>query len=195
MHTVFGILASVLGIYSILILIRIIVSWFVSFDHGRPAGLLSRITDPYLDWWRNRFSIRIGFLDFSVLLGIAALSLFQNIFYSLSQSNKITIGHILVIVLFSAWSVLSFILGFCIIILVLRMIAYLTNRDIYSPFWKVIDSISQPMLYRLNRIFFGNRIANYFKGIVLSIVLLGAIWVGGNIVVPKLARLFAGLPL
>ena len=195
MHTVFGILASAAGIYSILILVRIIVSWFSGFDQGRPAGLLSRITDPYLDWWRHRFSIRIGFLDFSVLLGIAALSIFQNIFYFLSQSNKITVGYILAIVLFSAWSVISFILGFCIIVIVLRMIAYLTNRDIYSPFWKIIDSISQPILYRLNRIFFGNRIANYLKGIILSIVLLGAIWVGGNIVVPKLARLLAGLSL
>jgi len=191
----FGFLAAAAGIYSILILVRIIVSWFASFDHGRPVGLLSRITDPYLDWWRNRLNIRIGFLDFSVIVGIAALSLLQNIFFSLSQSYKITIGYILVIVLFSAWNIVSFILGFCLIVLILRMIAYLTNRDIYSPFWKVIDSISQPILYRLNRIFFGNRIANYLKGIVLSILLLGAIWIGGKIAVPFFARLLAGLPL
>ena len=195
MRLIFGFLAAAAGVYSILLLIRIIISWFGNFAYSKPVDLLSRVTDPYLDWWRRHFSIRIGFLDFSVLLGIAALSLLQNIFYSISQSNKITVANILVVVLFLAWSILSFILGFCLIVLVLRMIAYLTSRDIYSPFWRLIDSISQPVLYRLNRLFFGRRIAGYLKGIVLSILLLGAIWIGGNIVVPKLSRLLAGLPL
>jgi len=192
---IFGVLAAVTGIYSILILVRILISWFGNFAYSKPVALLSRITDPYLDWWRHRFNIRIGFLDFSAVVGIAALSLLQNIFYSLSHSVKITIGFILAVLLFSIWNIVSFILGFCLIVIILRMIAYLTNRDIYSPFWQVIDSISQPILYRLNRIFFGNRIANYLKGIILSILSLGAIWIGGKIAVPFLARLLAGLPL
>jgi len=195
MRLIFGFLAAAAGIYSILLLIRILISWFGNFAYSKPVDMLSRVTDPYLDWWRRHFNIRIGFLDFSALVGIAALSLLQNMLYSLSHSVKITVGYFLAVVLFSVWNIVSFILGFCLIVIILRMIAYLTNRDIYSPFWQVIDSISQPVLYRLNRIFFGNRIANYLKGIVLSILSLGAIWIGGKIAVPILARLLAGLPL
>ncbi|MDR1839878.1 MAG: YggT family protein [Treponema sp.] len=195
MRFIFGILASAAGIYSLLILIRIIISWFGNFAYSKPVDLLSRVTDPYLDWWRRHFSIRIGLLDFSVILGIVFLSLIQNIFFSLYSFERITLGNILAYVLLAVWSAVSFILGFFIVILLLRLIAYLTNRDIYSPFWHVIDSISQPVLYRLNRIIFGRRIGSYLKGIIISSFMLAAIWIGGNIVVPKLSRLLAGLPL
>jgi len=195
MRMIFGSLATLIGIYSILILVRIIISWFGSFASSRPVELLCSITDPYLNWWRNKFSIRIGFLDFSAVLAIVSLSVIQNILFSLAYFERITIGYLLSILLMSLWSVLSFIIGFCIIIIVLRLIAYLTNRNIYSPFWQVIDSISQPLLYRLNRIFYGKRIGSYLNGIIFSLVLLAVVWIGGGFVFPKIARLLSSLPL
>jgi len=195
MRMIFGSLAMLVGIYSILLLVRIIISWFGSFASSKPVELLCSITDPYLNWWRNKFSIRIGFLDFSSVLAIVSLSVIQNILFSLAYFERITIGYLLSILLMSLWSVLSFIIGFCIIIIVLRLIAYLTNRNIYSPFWQVIDSISQPLLYRLNRIFYGKRIGSYLNGIIFSLVLLAVVWIGGGFVFPKIARLLSSLPL
>lgn len=195
MQMIFGLLAAAVGIYSVLILIRIIISWFGSFASSKPVDLLCSITDPYLNWWQNKFSIRIGFLDFSAVLAIVSLSLIQNILYSLASYNRITIGYLLAILLMSLWSVFSFILGFCIIIIILRLIAYLTNRNIYSPFWQAIDSVSQPLLYRMNRIFYGKRIGSYLNGIIFSLALLTVVWIGGGYVFPKIARLLSSLPL
>jgi YggT family protein len=195
MQMIFGLLAAAVGIYSVLILIRIIISWFGSFASSKPVDLLCSITDPYLNWWQNKFSIRIGFLDFSAVLAIVSLSLIQNILYSLASYNRITIGYLLAILLMSLWSVFSFILGFCIIIIVLRLIAYLTNRNIYSPFWQAIESVSQPLLYRMNRIFYGKRIGSYLNGIIFSLTLLTVVWIGGGYVFPKIARLLSSLPL
>lgn len=192
---IFGFLAAAAGIYSILIIVRIIISWFSTYTYGRPVEILSRITDPYLDFWREKFSLRIGFLDFSAVLALVSLSLMQRIFYAISSHDVITIGYILAIVLISVWSVISFILGFCFIVIILRLIAYLTNRNIYSPFWRIIDSISQPLLYKFNRLFFGNRIGNYLNGILLSSLLLLALWLGGRITVPILANFLVKLPL
>ena len=195
MQMIFGLLAAAVGIYSVLILIRIIISWFGSFASSKPVDLLCSITDPYLNWWQNKFSIRIGFLDFSAVLAIVSLSLIQNILYSLASYNRITIGYLLAILLMSLWSVFSFILGFCIIIIILRLIAYLTNRNIYSPFWQAIDAVSQPLLYRMNRIFYGKRIGSYLNGIIFSLALLTVVWIGGGYVFPKIARLLSSLPL
>jgi len=195
MRFIFSVLAGAAGIYSLLIFIRIIISWFGGFSGSKPVELLAGVTDPYLDWWRRNINLRIGLLDFSVVAAIAALSLVQNILYSLSSYQVLRLGSILAVILLSAWSVVFFILGFCLLIIVLRLVAYLANRDIYSPFWRVIDSLSQPVLYRLNRIIFGKRITGYLKGIIISCLLLAALMIAGNIAVHALAALLSSLPV
>jgi YggT family protein len=195
MHKIFGFLATLAGIYSILIFIRIIISWFGSFEQNKPVEILSKITDPYLGWWRKHFPIRIGVLDFSVVAAIVFLAIIQRILVSITASQGITLGSILAIVLMSVWGIISFILGFCLVIIILRLFAYLTNRNIYTPFWQMVDSISQPVLYRLNRILFGNRIVNYLKGIIMSSVLLIMIWIGGNLAASMIANLLYKLPV
>ena len=195
MHLIFSLLATIIGIYLILLFIRILISWFGGFVSGKPVELLARVTDPYLDWWREKLNLRLGLLDFSPVAGIICLSIVQNILHSFSRSERITIGYILAMLLMSIWSIASFLLGICVLILVLRLIAYLTNRNIYSPFWKAIDSISQPVLYRLNRIFFGHSIENYLKGLIISIAALVIVWIAGGFVFPFLAGMLTRFPI
>ena len=195
MQGIFGILAAVVGFYSLLIFIRIIISWFAGSVNGRPVEILSGITDPYLEWWRQNVRIRIVFFDFSAIAAIAFLSLVQRFLYILSGFEKITLGKILAMVLLSVWSVVSFFIGFCLIIIIIRLIGYMTNCNIYSNFWRVIDSISQALLYRINRMIFGRRIIGYFRGIITSLLLLAAIWIGGRYAVSYLAKLLLEMPL
>ena len=195
MRLIFGILASAAGIYSILLFIRIIISWFGGLPSNKLMDLLSRVTDPYLDWWRSHLNLRIGFLDFSALAAIITVSVAQNIFSSISNTGALKFGYVLAIILLSIWSVVFFVLGFCLVIIILRLIAYLTNRNTYSPFWRIVDSMSQPVLYRINRILFGRRIVSYLKGIILSCVLLAVLMVGGRIFVPILAAMISKLPV
>jgi len=195
MRFIFGLLSAAVGFYSILIFIRIIFSWFGGSVRGRLVDVLNRITDPYLDWWRQKFNFRIGVLDLSVIFAIVFISFIQRIFYTLSVSERITIGIILSEILFSLWSIVSFIGIFFIIIILLRAIAYLTSRNIYSPFWGAIDSMSQPIMYKMNRLFFGRRIGGYMKGIVLSVLLLAGILIGGRFLVIILTDIFYKFPI
>ena len=195
MQAVFSILAAVTGIYSIIILIRIVLSWFSMPAAEKPVEFINKITDPYLDFWRRFTSIRIGNLDFSVVIAVAVLSFLQSVFRMLSVTGTITFGNLLSIIIISLWSIVSFIAGFLLIILILRMIAYLTSRDIYSPFWSTIDSISKPVLYRFNRIFYGNKTGNYLKGMILSCLILLAVIIGGRIIIILLVNLLSGLPV
>ena len=190
-----GIASSLLGFYSLLIMIRILLTWFGSTRYSRPVQLLARVTDPYLNWWRQNFNLRAGILDLSPIAAMAALSVAQTICSSIARQGRISLGSILAICLTAVWSAVAFILGFCIVILVLRLIAYWLNSNMFSPFWQVVDSISRPLLYRINRIIFGKKIVSYMTGIIASIAVLGAIWVAGGIAAKLLFGLLIKSPL
>lgn len=194
MRTIFGILASAISIYSLLIFIRIILSWFGNSISGKPLNALCRITDPYLIWWRKRLNLRVGILDLSAVTGIVALSVLQNIFYRIYLFGYISLGVILSFTIMAVWSVVSFVLFLLIIIIVIRLIGYIANVNIYGRFWQLIDSISQPVLYRINRIIFGKRIPNYLKGIIFSLIALIILSAGGSYLIPRLASLVSKLP-
>jgi YggT family protein len=194
MRIIMNLLAGVAGLYMLLILIRVMLTWFGSAQFDRPAELLGRVTDPYLDWWR-RFPLRAGFLDLSPILGMAVLSLAQNIFSTIAHYGAVRVGIILAIALSSLWSAISFILGFFILVLGLRLFAYLTNRNIYSPFWRIIDAIAQPVLYRISRIIFGNRLVNYRTGMIVSMAILLVLMIGGKFAVGLTAALLIKLPV
>jgi len=188
MQIIFGILTGLLGLYFLLIIIRIILTWFSGAEFGRPVEILARITDPYLDWWRRRLNLRAGCLDLSPIAAMAALSVAQTICSAIAQTGRITIGLMLVVFLSALWSAVSFILGFCIIVLVLRLIAYIINADMFGTFWRVIDSISNPLMYRVSRIIFRNRLVHFTTGIIVSILVLTVLWIGGSVAIQFISR-------
>ncbi|MCL2210340.1 MAG: YggT family protein [Treponema sp.] len=195
MKFIFGLLAGAVSIYSILIFIRIIITWFSNSVRGKPVDLLCKITDPYLNWWRNKLNLRIGFLDLSIIFAIVFVSFVQKILYTLSLSQKITLSAVLVEILMSLWSIFSFIIIFFIVILILRLFAYLTNQNIYSRFWSAIDSMSQPLRYKMKNLFFSRRPVSYLKGIIFSTLILIAGFIAGRFIVILLAGLIYKLPI
>jgi YggT family protein len=164
-----NILGGISSIYMILLFIRIILTWFPGAQYGKAAGVLSRVTDPYLNWFRRFSFLRVANMDLSPIAAIAALSAVNTIFLTLARLGRITLGILLSALCSVIWSVLSFILNFFIIVLALRLAAYLTNRDVYHGFWRVIDQVSAPVLYRINRVVFGRRLVRYMTGIVVSL--------------------------
>ena len=190
-----NILAGATGLYMLLIFIRVMLSWFSGADYGRFMDTLQSITDPYLNWFRRFPVLRAGTLDLSPIIALAALSLGYNIFSTLGRFGSARLGIIIVMVISALWSALSFILGFFIVALVLRLIAYLTSQNIYSTFWRMVDTVSQPVLYRLNRLLFRRRLVNYKVGILASIGLLAGVMIAGGLLVRVMVRIFGNLPL
>ena len=192
---IMGLLATLAGLYSLLIVIRIILTWFSNAHYGRPVRILATITDPYLNWWRQRLNLRAGTLDLSPIVAMAALSIVQTICSTMASQGRISLGIIFAVCLSALWSAVSFMLGFCFIILILRFIAYMCNSDMYSTFWRIIDSISRPLMYHINRMIFGKRLVRFTTGILASIAALTAVWIGGGLLVHLLSRLLLRLPV
>ncbi|MBT9315834.1 YggT family protein [Leptothoe spongobia] len=71
-------LATFLGIYGALLIIRVLLTWFPSVDWSNPAfSTLSQITDPYLNLFRSVIP-PLGGLDFSAMLAIFLLFFVQD---------------------------------------------------------------------------------------------------------------------
>jgi YggT family protein len=198
MYNIFGIMMNVLGgmtgVYTLLIFIRILLTWFSGARYGKPYDILCAVTDPYLNWFRRFPFLQTRMFDLSPIAALAVLSLVNNIFTTIGRYGRITLGIVLALVISALWSAVSFVLGFFILILVLRLFAYLTNRNIYGTFWRIVDTISQPVLYRINRIIFRDRLVNYLTGILSSLGVLLILRIGLGIVLGKLLPLLVRFP-
>ena len=194
-HSIMTLLTTLIGIYSLLLMIRIMLTWFSNAPYGRPVQILTAITDPYLNWWRQKINLHAGALDLSPIVAIAALSIVQTICSTVAKQGGISLGIILAICLFALWSAAAFILGFCAIVLILRFIGYMCNSNMYSTFWRIIDSISQPLQYRVNRIIFGKRLVRFTTGLVASIIALAVAFIGGGLIVRLITGLLLRLPV
>jgi YggT family protein len=190
-----AILGGVTSLYTILIFVRILLTWFSGNLYSKPVQILCGITDPYLNWFRRFPGLRFNTLDLSPIVALGILSVANNIFVTLGRYGYITLGLILAMLVSALWSALSFILGFCIIILVLRLIACLLNRDIYASFWSIIDALARPVNYRINRIIFRNRLVHLRNGLIVSIAVLLGIRIVLRILVRLVIVFLARLPL
>ncbi|MDR0375291.1 MAG: YggT family protein [Treponema sp.] len=196
MRVIFNILASATSIYLFLIFARIMLTWFSGVRYSTPVGVLSAMTDPYLDWFRRLPGLRLGgFLDISPIIAMSVLSIANNVFLTMANYGYITAGFVIALVVKSLWSALSFLLGFIVIVLGLRLFAYLSRRNIFNPFWKIVDTISRPVLYRINVLFYGGRSVQYSLIIITALAVFLATWIGGGVVINIASSFLLRLPI
>jgi YggT family protein len=195
MRQLISLLSFVINIYMMIIFIRIILTWFSWVAYGRLQEILASITDPYLNWFRRFEFLRVGLLDLSPVAAIGVLSLVNRVLSTLAFYGTISIGIILVIVLQAIWGALSFFIGFLIIVLGLRLIAHFAKLNVYNSFWRIVDTISQPVLFRINRIFLKDRIVNFGTGLIVSVAGLVVSYIVLGAFFSLLVRMLARLPL
>jgi len=71
------------AVYTILILIRIIGSWFPKFSYHRFMRFVSYYTDPYLNVFRRLIPPIGGVLDLSPMLAFFALQILETLILTL----------------------------------------------------------------------------------------------------------------
>jgi YggT family protein len=84
--TLLSVLSRTLEIYSLILLVRVLLSWFPNMDWSNPVlSTVSSITDPYLNAFRGLIP-PIGGLDLSAIVAFLALNLGQQLLGSASIS-------------------------------------------------------------------------------------------------------------
>jgi YggT family protein len=86
LNLLLSVLVRTLSIYSLILLVRVLLSWFPNLDWGNPVlSTVSSITDPYLNAFRGLIP-PLGGLDLSAIVAFLALNLAQQLLGSLSSS-------------------------------------------------------------------------------------------------------------
>lgn len=190
---VFTALAGVLTIYSLLCVVRIILTWIPGASYTGVGRFLSRVCDPYLNLFKRGW-LRLGAIDFSSLFALAVLALVGFILQYLGTGAKVTFSEILILTFSIIWNVLASILFFLIVILVIRLIVFLSGADKYSPLWAQIDSVLNPLVYTITKFFTGKRLVAYKNAMVFAIILLLILRIGGVFAVKALLKICAMIP-
>ncbi|MBW4634029.1 MAG: YggT family protein [Iphinoe sp. HA4291-MV1] len=77
-------LTTFIQIYTTLLIIRVLLSWFPNINwYNQPFAALSQITDPYLNLFRSIIP-PLGGIDFSPILAFLLLSFLGSLLSSLS---------------------------------------------------------------------------------------------------------------
>ena len=80
-----AVLSATLGIYTLVLIVRVLLTWFPNVDMGNPVlSTVSSITDPYLNAFRGLIP-PLGGLDLSAILAFVALSLMRSLLDQASQ--------------------------------------------------------------------------------------------------------------
>ncbi len=67
--------ATFLNIYFVLLIVRILLSWFPNVDwYSQPFATISQLTDPYLNLFRSLIP-PLGGIDFSPILAFLVLQI------------------------------------------------------------------------------------------------------------------------
>ena len=77
MRELISILYTTISIYSVMLLVRVLLTWFPNVDWSNPLfSTLRQLTDPYLNLFRSIVPT-FGGMDFSPILALFALQFLQ----------------------------------------------------------------------------------------------------------------------
>ena len=192
---IFSVLAAAASLYTMLCFVRIILTWIPSLNYSRFGRLMSAACDPYLNYFRRFRFLRFGSIDFSPILSLGLLVAASNVFSNIAMTGRLAVGHILASIVSVAWSIVASVIGFLVILLVIRLVALLLNKN-GGSLWYSLDQTLNPVVYRIAGIFRGRKTFMTQKtAYIITIVALVVLRLAGSLAFSLIARMFARLPI
>ena len=184
-------LARLISLYSFLIWLRIILSWFSPYPReGSLTWYFSKIIDPYLNLFRSRKFV-IGYIDFSPLFAIAVLSVAQSLLTIFASFGTLRLSLVLMVLLNAFWSYgLQLFLMILIIMLVIRLIGTLTH----NPGFSRISMITESLIRKVQAPFFPRRIVKESTLAVIALIIAVLAYFACRYVIALLMNLSLRIP-
>ena len=194
LSTIARVLNAAVIVYVFLCAARVLMSWVPTLDSGKGGQILARLTDPYLNWFRRMRIFSSGSFDFSPIAAVSLLVVVNGLLTQISYERAVTLGLVLGLLVSAAWSAVAFIISFFVVCALLRMLAYAARWNSLHPFWMVMDSMLNPVLFRINRLLYRGRIVNYLQGLITGFVVLLLLRAGGGALLGLVIRSLERLP-
>jgi YggT family protein len=180
--------------YLFLLSLRIVLGWFAPQALGKAWDFLTAATDPYLEVFSRIRFLRGSLFDFSPIAAILALVVALDLVNQLLYYGRITVGFFLASVLSAGWSGIRFLLLLFLIVGLLRTIPIAFRSTAGASLWRVVDTIMQPIIAWVMRVFRLGKKSGYTQHLLLTIGLLFVAWLLGELLVRSIVSVFQMLP-
>ncbi len=185
--------SGVLGIYSTLIFIRVIISWVVlaknrggwSVNYGQeqPGSILDtldtilgKICDPFLGIFRNVKSLRRPNVDLTPFLALVILNIVRSVLSLFAHSANLTVWVVIALFVQGLWeSFFSFLLILLLVILVIRFFVGRSQSPAANSFINVIDPILDGPVGRVYKLFYRKRGSVEDQKLVITSIIFYAV--------------------
>ena len=195
MLIVLSVVNIILIAYLFVLALRIVLGWFAPQALGRAWELLTAATDPYLKVFSRIRFLRGNLFDFSPIAAILTLVVALDLVNQLLYYGRFTLGFFLAAVFSAAWSGSRFLLLLFLIVGLLRTIPLAFRATSGAGLWRVVDTIMQPVVAWVMRVFRLGRRSGYTQHLLLTIGLLFVAWLLGELLVRQVVSLCQMLPI
>ncbi len=202
MQEFFRVINIALVIYLVLIVLRIMASWLRGVAPGSAgaggaadaiAHYLRQATDPYLQMFYRFTFLRAGGMDFTPLAGIFVLVVAAEMTRQLANQQQVTIGYFLGVSVFAAWRMASIVVLVFLVACVARFVTlrFLGRTD--TPMARMVSALADAPVRAVARHIPLRESGSEANYLLVTIVILFALWIAGRVVTEFLVRYFFSL--
>jgi YggT family protein len=171
--------AKLIGIYSMLIWIRILLSWIRS-PQLQSSGLyifLCSATDPFLNIFKPKNYV--GRIDFSPLIALMVLNIVKTALEMIQVTNRITVWLILAVILANFWSyIFRYIFLIIIIMLIIRLFVSKSAGEQSEMWLNILDRNLNAPVGVVFRLFYSGKQVSDETLVIVSLVFYSVIYLG-----------------
>ena len=192
MQEFFRVINIALVIFMVLIVLRIMSTWFRGTAADGAAGTIShylrQITDPYLQMFYRFTFLRAGGMDFTPMAGIFVLVVASEMTRQLSNQQHVTMGYFLGVSIFAAWRMASIVVLVFLVACVARFVTlrFLGRTD--TPIARMVNALAQAPVRAVSRYISLRESGSEANYLLVTIVILFAVWIAGRVVTEFLVR-------
>ncbi len=186
-------LSTLITLYTLMCFARIIFTWIPSLQNTAVSRVLSSICDPYLHLFKGIKILRFHNMDFSPILSIGILVMSSSLLANIGAMQKISVGIFLAMLISLVWSLVSSIANFFIILMVIRLIFVLLNKD-SGTIWYSFDQILTPITSRIAKLFFNQKYYSQQTALIISAICIIVAKLIAGAGINLLVNIFRNLP-
>ena len=186
-------LAFIFSLYTMLIVVDIILKWLYPNSTGRSSRMISKLTDPFLNFFRRLRISRIGYIDISPLLAVVTLSIINQILGRIRELGSITFWAVIAIIISSIWNVIMTLLLAVLIVAVVRYLFLMFTTNKMNSFANMCDAFFIPLSSRIASVFVRNSASSYQLNLIISSIVVAVILTVGSLGVNTLTNLLLGM--
>ena len=174
-----GLLARLLGVYSFLIWIRIILTWVrnPALQQSGAYQFLCTVVDPFLGFFRPKN--HVGRIDFSPLFALMTINIVRSALEMISLYGKVTIWLILAVVIQNVWSyIFRFLLLILLVMLIVRFFMGRSTDPMIEEKLNAMDRNLNAPVGVVFRLFYSGKNPTDQTLVVASIIFYGVLFFG-----------------